>query len=74
MYSVNGSKKGRDTMSEFDRRTAQILRHEETYRNSPLFKQMVDQTVYLTPEQKEASQLEVDRVYGVDFTPTDETF
>lgn len=49
---------------ERERRANFIMKHAETYGNDPDYRTMVDRTVFLTPEQKEKSQLEVDRVYG----------
>lgn len=49
---------------EREKRANFILRNAEQYGNNPLYAKMVDNTVFLTPEQKEKSQLEVDRVYG----------
>lgn len=50
--------------TERERRANFIIRNAEQYGNDPLYRTMVDQTVFLTQEQKEKSQLEVDRVYG----------
>jgi hypothetical protein len=45
-----------------------ILRHEDVYRRSPMFRIMVNRTVYLTQADKEKSILAVDGVYGANLT------
>jgi hypothetical protein len=52
----------------YDARTEIILRNADTYGNDTDFRRMVDNTVWLTPAQREKSQLEVDEVYGVSAT------
>ena len=47
-----------------DARTEIILRNAELYSADAAFRAMVDNTVFLTQEQREKSQLEVDEVYG----------
>ena len=49
--------------TERERRANQIVRHADLYGNDPDFRKMVDNTVYLTQEQKEKSELDVDRTY-----------
>lgn len=49
---------------ERERRANFIIRNAERYNESAAYRMMVDNTVFLTQEQKEKSQLEVDRVYG----------
>ena len=48
----------------YDARTEIILHNAELYENDGMFRTMVDNTVSLTSEEKEKSQLEVDGVYG----------
>jgi hypothetical protein len=48
----------------YDARTNIILHNEELYENNRMFRMMVDNTIPLTSEEKEKSQLEVDGVYG----------
>jgi len=49
---------------EADRRTNHILKHEGLYRAFPIFQKMVDHTVYISREEKMASQRAVDNRYG----------
>jgi len=48
----------------YDPRTEIILRNEEIYAEDAEFRMRVDNTVTLTSEEKEKSQLEGDGVYG----------
>jgi len=50
--------------TERERRANQIVRYADIYGIDKHFHKMVDNTVYLTHEEKEKSALEVDRVYG----------
>ena len=52
--------------TERERRANQIVRNADLYGSDTDFRSMVDNTVYLSQEQKEKSQLAVDRVYGVE--------
>lgn len=45
-------------------RANQIVRHAVLYGGDADFRKMVDNTVYLTPEQQQKSITEVDKVYG----------
>jgi hypothetical protein len=51
--------------TERERRANQICRHADIYGSDPDFKKMVDNTVYLSQEQKEKSILAVDSMYDV---------
>jgi hypothetical protein len=50
--------------TERERRSNQIVKHADIYGSDPNFKMMVDNTVYLSQEQREKSALYVDDVYG----------
>jgi hypothetical protein len=57
-----------DTMTpeiERERRANFIIRNAERYSSDRSYRMMVDNTVFLTQEQKEKSQLEVDRHHNV---------
>lgn len=45
-------------------RANHIIKNATQYVTDGVFRQMVNGTVYLTTEEKEKSQLEIDRVYG----------
>jgi hypothetical protein len=49
---------------EREHRATQILRHMDLYGSDTYFRKMVDNTIYLTHEQQEQSQLAVDAAYG----------
>lgn len=48
-----------------ERKANEILKHSELYNSDPVFKQMLDNTVYLTQEEKEKSISTIDLAYGV---------
>lgn len=48
----------------FERKATFIERHAELYRDDADFRRMVDDTVYLTADQRHASEAEVGRLYG----------
>lgn len=47
-----------------ERMANQILKNESLYRTDSQFRKMVDNTVYLSEDDKQHSQLAVDAVYG----------
>ena len=51
-------------MSEIDRRANAILKHFELYYDSPVFRAMVDNTVYIPAHEQIKSALAVDAAYG----------
>lgn len=50
--------------TERERRANFIIKNAEQYSSDPIYRTMVDQTVFLTPEQKQKSENEVGLVYG----------
>ena len=53
---------------ERERRANQIVRNADAYGSDSDFRNMVDNTVYLTQEQQESSQHLVDATYGTRHT------
>ena len=51
---------------EIDRKTNLILKNSEIYRAFPMFQKMVDNTIFLSPEAKHASDRYVDEYYGTE--------
>ena len=51
-------------LRDFERKAGFIDRHSELYRNDPDFKSIVDRTVYLTADQRHASEAAVGGLYG----------
>ena len=49
---------------ERERRANQIVRNADLYGSDQDFRKMVDNTVYLTQDQREHSALVIDSVYG----------
>jgi hypothetical protein len=60
--------------TERERRANQIVRYADRYGSDKDFQKMVDNTVYLTPEETEKSALEVDRVYGTRISELNEIY
>lgn len=50
--------------SQAERRATQILKHAGLYVFDLIFRSMVDNTVYLSTEEKNKSQLIVDETFG----------
>lgn len=51
---------------DIDRRTNLILKHESEYRAFPMFQKMVDNTIYISLEDKYKSAIHVDARYGTE--------
>lgn len=51
-------------LRDFERKAGFIDRHSELYRGDADFKSMVDRTIYLTADQRHASEAEVGRLFG----------
>jgi len=58
MYDSNAS------FTPTEARANQILRNADLYESDPIFRSMVDNTVYLSVEEKVKSQLVVDNRFG----------
>ena len=56
--------KGIMTDNDLARQADHILRNFALYQDDPIYRGMIDNTVYVTPEQREGSALIVDEVYG----------
>jgi hypothetical protein len=58
---------------ERERRANQIVRNADLYASDPDYRMMVDNTVYLTSEEKEKSQVIVDLEHGTQHSSFDRT-
>ncbi len=51
-------------LRDAERKAGFIDRNSDLYRSDPTFKSMVDRTIYLTADERHASEAEVGRLFG----------
>lgn len=51
-------------LRDFERKAGFIDRHSDLYRSDPDFKSIVDRTIYLTADQRHASEAVVGGLFG----------